>query len=270
MWDRIRWLITRPRALWRAWTKLGLRPTLQLVRIRLALGKQRTYSVRIPQYPYAITIRGGQSTDAWALYELLVMQEYALVADLDSPAFIIDGGANVGIASLYFLNHYPSARIVAVEPSPDNFEILRRNLAPYAERVTLIEGAIWKSSGRLRLEAGQEEWRTSVRCVDSDDPGSVEAFTLPSLIALGGGNVDLLKLDIEGSESEVFGPDAQEWLPVIRNIAIELHSKECRDRFFGALAGYQFDLRKHHKDNVIVCRNICAPAGERPATPVQA
>jgi FkbM family methyltransferase len=262
-------LITRPRALWRAWRKLGLRSTLQLVHIRLAVEKHTTYGVRIPKYPYTITIRGGQSTDAWALYELLVMQEYALVADLVAPAFIIDGGANVGIASLYFLNQYPSARIIAVEPSPANFEILRKNLAPYSGRVTLVQGAIWKTSGRLQLETGQEDWRTSVRRVDSDEPGSVEAFTLSALIALGGGQVDLLKLDIEGSESEVFGPEAQQWLPAVRNIAIELHSKECRDRFFGALAGYQFDLRQHHKDNVIICRNLRAPAADRSVTPVQ-
>lgn len=247
-----------------------MRATLQLVRIRLAAGKHTTYSVRIPKYPYAITIRGGQSTDAWALYELLVMQEYALVADLDSPAFIIDGGANIGIASLYFLNQYPAVHIVAVEPSPANFEILSKNLAPYAEQVTLIQGAIWKSSGRLRLEPGREgEWRTSVRCVDSGESGSVEAFTVPALMAYGNGIVDLLKLDIEGSESEVFGPEAQQWLPAVRNIAIELHSKQCADRFFGALAGYQYDLHKHHKDNVIVCRNLRARPADRSITPVQ-
>ncbi len=268
MWHSARWLLTRPRTLWRAWRKLGLQTTLQLARIRLA-GANRTYSVRVPKYPHAITIRGGQSTDAWALYELLVMQEYALVADLDSPAFIIDGGANIGLASLYFLQQYPAARIVAVEPSPANFEMLRKNLAPYAERVTLVQGAIWKSSGRLVLEAGQEEWRTTVRAADNNASGSVEAFTLPALMAYGNGEVDLLKLDIEGSESEIFGPEAQQWLPVVRNIAIELHSKECRDRFFGALAGYQFDQCKHHKDNVVVCRNLRAPAANLSVPPAQ-
>jgi FkbM family methyltransferase len=54
------------------------------------------------------------------------MHEYALVGNLDSTAFIIDGGANIGIASLYFLNQYPTARLVAVEPSPANFEDLAR------------------------------------------------------------------------------------------------------------------------------------------------
>lgn len=197
------------------------------------------------------------------------MQEYAAVADLDSPTFIIDGGANIGIASLYFLNRYPSASIVAVEPSPANFEILRKNLSPYGKRVTLIQGAIWKGSGRLVLESGVEEWRTSVRAADDGQSGSVEAFTLPELMAYGNGTVDLLKLDIEGSESEVFGPEAQEWLPAVRNIAIELHSKHCADRFFGALTGYSYELRKHHKDNVIICRNLRAPVAEQSATLVQ-
>jgi FkbM family methyltransferase len=269
MWNRMRWLITRPRTLWRAWRELGVRSTLQLVRIRLSSGKHSTHILRIPRYPHPITLRGGQSTDAWALYELLVMQEYAAVADLDSPSFIIDGGANIGIASLYFLNKYPATSIVAVEPSPANFEILSKNLAPYGKRVTLIQGAIWKGSGRLVLESGAEEWRTSVRAEDSDQKGSVKAFALPTLIAYGNGTVDLLKLDIEGSESEVFGPEAQQWLPDVRNIAIEVHSKQCADRFFSALVGYQYELHKHHKDNVIICRNLRPQVADRSVTPVQ-
>lgn len=161
---------------------------------------------------------------------------------MDSPAFIIDGGANIGAASLYLLNRYPTARVVAVEPDPANLELCRLNLAPYGDRVVLIHGAIWKSEGRLTLETGRQEWVSSVR----DDPsGSIEAFTMPSLIAKAGGRVDLLKLDIEGGESAIFGPNASEWLPSIRNIAIELHGEDHKARFFAALADYRFDLSLH-------------------------
>ena len=119
--------------------------------------REATHELRIPGYPHPITIRGGQSTDAWAVYELLVMQEYALVGDLDSPGFIIDAGANIGIASLYFLHQYPNARIVAIEPHPGNSELLRKNLAPYAERVTLLPKAPYgKAAGRLQLISGGE------------------------------------------------------------------------------------------------------------------
>jgi FkbM family methyltransferase len=256
MFEKLKWLATRPRAVLRAWWALGFRTTVQLALIRMRSARNETHELRILKYPHPVTIRGGQSTDAWAIYELLVMQEYALVGDLDSPSFIIDGGANIGIASLYFLNRFPTAHVVAVEPHPGNFELLRQNLSPYAPRVTLIQGAIWKSGGHLDLDLGQEEWRTSVRAASDGRSGSVEAFPLTALLAHGNGKVDLLKLDIEGSESEIFGPEAQEWLPTIQNIAIELHSKLCSDRFFGALKGYEYELRQHHKDNVVICRNI--------------
>lgn len=238
----IKRVLTRPRTLFRAGKALGLRTMLQLVRIRLTGSPQSKYILRIPRYPHPIFIRGGGSSDAVALYEVLVTQEYALTTTLDSPAFIIDGGANIGVASIYFLNRYPTSRVLAVEPDDSNFELCRMNLGPYGDRVTLIRGAIWKSEGRLALEMGEQEWLSHVR---DDRPGSVEAFTISSLMARGDGKVDLLKLDIEGSEGELFGPDAQDWLPYVRNIAIELHGEDRKARFFAALAGYQYDLSMH-------------------------
>jgi FkbM family methyltransferase len=229
--------------LFRAWKTLGLQTMLQLVRIRMIGTPQNRYVLRIPRFPHPIFIRGGKSSDAVALYEVLVTQEYALTANMDSPAFIIDGGANIGMASLYFLNRYPSARVVAIEPESTNFELCRMNLGPYGDRVVLIQGAIWKSAGRLALDLGEQEWVNRVR---NDQFGTVEAFTIPSLIARSDGKVDLLKLDIEGSEIEIFEPDARKWLPSVRNIAIELHGDDRKDRFFAALAGYRYDLSLEH------------------------
>jgi|HubBroStandDraft_6_1064221.scaffolds.fasta_scaffold399672_1 threonine dehydrogenase-like Zn-dependent dehydrogenase len=105
--------------------------------------------LRIPGYSHPVVSRGGQSSDAIALYEVMVTREYELTVELDSPAFIIDGGANIGMASLFFLNKYPASKIVAVEPDPANFEICRMNLETYGSRVTLIRGAIWKTPGHL-------------------------------------------------------------------------------------------------------------------------
>src|SRR5215472_16205436 len=104
MLSKFKWLLTRPRAFARAVSKLGLATTLRLMRIRMNLDKQPTYELRVPQFKHPVTVRGGQSTDTWAIYELLVMDEYALVGDIESPHFIIDCGANIGVGSLYFLN----------------------------------------------------------------------------------------------------------------------------------------------------------------------
>ena len=52
--------------------------------------------------------------------------------------------------------------------------------------------------------------------------------------------VDLLKIDIEGAEREIFSADVSNWLPRVRNLCIELHGQACRVAFFDALAGYDF------------------------------
>ena len=265
MLERVKWLLSRPKVLFEASRKLGWRATMQLVFARVGGNRESEYSLRIRGYPHPITIRGGSSTDAWAVYELLVKDEYAFFGDLESPSVIIDGGANIGIASLYFLNRYPAVRIVAVEPHPANFALCRKNLAPYSGRAKVLEGALWKTPGRVVLDDSRgEDWTVQVRSGKLDQPGSVEAFTLPALIAFGGGPVDLLKLDIEGSEKELFGPGADEWLPAVRNIVIELHGGECSDRFFGALAGYDYDLVNSPKQAlpVVACLNLRARAGQ--------
>jgi FkbM family methyltransferase len=261
MLSKLQWLLRRPAVVFRTAQKLGWDASLRLALIRLRGRRDAEYTLRLKGFPYPVTIRGGQSSDAHALYEILVLDEYGFAGDLGSPSFIIDGGANIGMASLFLLNRYPGVHIVAVEPSPANFAICQKNLAPYGDRVVLVQGAIWKDSGRLVLdETVGEEWRTKVRAGEPHQAGSVEAFTIPQLIARGWGKVDLLKVDVEGGEREIFGPGAKEWLPQIRNVVIELHGQECSDRFFNALAGYDYQLVRSEKDAlpVVACRNLQA------------
>jgi FkbM family methyltransferase len=261
MLSKLKWLLRRPAVALRTARKLGWPAALKLVSIRLRGRADVEYSLQLRGYPHPVFIRGGQSTDAWVVYELLVLDEYEFAGDLGSPRFIIDAGANIGIASLYFLNRYPSVRVVAVEPSPANFALCRKNLAPYGDRVVLVAGAVWKAPGRLVLEESVGmEWKSSVRTGSPEQQGSVEAFTIPQLIARGWGKVDLLKVDIEGAEREVFGAGAEQWIPEIANIVIELHGQGCPERFFEAMSAYDYDLIESRKEAlpVVACRNIIA------------
>jgi len=246
--------LTRPRTFLRAARKIGLPAALSLVRIRM--GSRRTvYELRVPQWPHPVYLRGGTSSDTVVLYEILVTDEYQHIGDLGSPKFIIDGGANIGLASAYLLNRYPAASIVAVEPDAETIEVCRRNLASFAGRVTIVHGAIWSRGGDLFLEPNHEEWATTVRSARAGEAASIKGSTMPELIALGGGRrLDLLKLDVEGSEREIFGPEAQEWLPSVDNMVIELHGPDCLERFSSAMAPYQSEMS--NRDSVYVCRNI--------------
>jgi len=253
MKNRLKRILTRPRAFLRSFRKVGLWSTLRLVAIRFG-SRDRIYRLRVPQWPHSVHVRGGMSTDSASLYEILVRGEYDLVEGLDSPKSVIDGGANIGLAALYFLIRYPSAHTISVEPFPDSIELCRKNLDPYADRATILHGAIWPDEGSVCLDPRAEDWLNQVRRARPGEDGSVKALTMKSLVSMSGGSVDLLKLDVEGSEKEIFASGTEEWLPNVRNIVIELHDPDCADSFFRAVASYDYEMSS--RDTVYFLRDL--------------
>jgi FkbM family methyltransferase len=247
------------RTLHRAVKNLGFRATYDLIRVRFGR-PDREYLVHVRGYKHPIAIRGGNSTDAAMLYQVLARGEYGNVGHLAALRTIIDAGGNIGIASIYFLHRYPDARILTVEPDPDNFELCRKNLAPYGDRVALLHGALWGcDASDLQLDnQAQESCSIRVQSAPPGQAGSVRGFSVGSLIDRVGGVVDLLKIDIEGSEKEVFRRNAEDWLPRVRNLVVELHSEECERVFFNALSGYRFEQRITSREwaPVVFCRNL--------------
>jgi FkbM family methyltransferase len=136
---------------------------------------------------------------------------------------ILDCGANVGLASLYFRREYPGARITAFEADPALFAILDANLkANGAANIETRHAALWTSTGTL-----------SFQCEGSDSgmigslPGAVagRAMTVPSLRlrdVLAEGPIDLLKLDIEGAEDAVLA-DCEPLLGNVHALVMDLH-----------------------------------------------
>ncbi len=265
---RLKRLLTRPRVLLRSCRKLGFRATLKLIAIRFG-SPDRTYQIRVPQWPHPVHVRGGKSSDTEVLYEILVTDEYGVASGLDSPNSVIDGGANIGLAAVYFLNRYPSARTISVEPFQGSVELCRKNLNPYAQRATVLHGAIWPDEGSLCLDPHGDWANNRVRHSGPGEDGSVKALTMKSLISLGGGSIDLLKLDVEGSEKAIFGSGAEEWLPQVRNILIELHGPDCAERFFGAVASYEYEMSGGGKVNSPLSTYFLKNLRPKQASPVE-
>lgn len=239
--------------------KLGRR---QAVRVRLVglagrLGLHRRACITLFSAPlrHGVVARIA-STDFDVFGQVFRDGEYAVLADLD-PAVIVDCGANVGYTSAYLLSIFPRARVIAIEPFAANAALCRRNLAPYGERARVIEAAIRGEPGRLAIDATDgNEWGIEVRAVRPGEPGTVDAIDIPSL---GLPQIDLLKVDIEGSEVSLFGPGAAAWLPSVANIAVELHGPECERVFFAALEGYDYALAR--SGELTICRNLRRRAG---------
>lgn len=186
---------------------------------------------------YPVMLRPG-TTDADTYYQVLIEQQYSIVPDM-APKFIVDCGANAGYTSAYFLSRFPTAQVIAIEPSGDNAALCRQNLAPYGNRAKVLEAAIWSCSDRLILEAtAGEEWGVKVRSAGSGETGTVAAIGISDLALP---RIDLLKVDIEGSEAELFRHGVETWLPRVGAIVIELHGPDCEVAFTTALSKYDFE-----------------------------
>jgi len=167
--------------------------------------------------------------------QILFFHEYRCLSELSSPNLIVDLGANVGYSSAYFLSRFKDCSVIAVEPDPENFDELQKNVAPYGRRVKTVRAAVWPRAEKLDLNnPGQgEEWGISVR---PSNEGTVQGITVSELLRVSGHErISLLKVDIEGAETELFSSGTEEWLDKVENIVIELHSEKAHAAFFNKI-----------------------------------
>jgi FkbM family methyltransferase len=140
---------------------------------------------------------------------------------------IIDAGANIGAFTLYALTRAPRAKVIAIEPFPETFSRLRSALeqAPYADRVRLVNAALGSHSGSVSMQDGAigSQFR---RVLDDSDPQTgtrVSSCTLAEILDSVEGEIDFLKMDIEGSEYAAILASPAETLRRIRRVAMEFH-----------------------------------------------
>src|ERR1700733_11933508 len=135
---------------------LGPRMYYSLFGIRgLALGAKEkllrtpvTITVEAPGIRHPVSLR-VRTTDVALCREILLNGLYDCQLR-ESPEVIFDLGANIGLSTVYYANKFPTAKIIAVEPDPSNFALLEKNCEPY-RNVTLVQGAVWKAAGSVRL-----------------------------------------------------------------------------------------------------------------------
>ena len=153
-------------------------------------------------------------SDLDVLREVVLEREYEL-PDGIPPAVIVDLGAHIGLASLFFAARLPHARIVAVEANPRLLPRLRRNLA--ATHAQVIHAAVGDRDGHRSLHRGEASWASSlIAAPHSSAPIRVPALTLESLLGVAGiDRVDLLKIDIEGAEWEILGEGVPDFVGVL-------------------------------------------------------
>lgn len=209
-------------------------------------------------YRYPLYFRPW-SSDPKVISQVFVGKEYDCVGSEPEVAYIIDCGANIGCTTFYLLHRYPFARAVVVEPDAENMQLCRLNLAPFADRVTFVESGVWSRSTSMVVERGNyrdgREWAYQIRPAESTETGCFMALTISDLLVRGNfPKIDLLKIDIEAAEAEVFAHEPYDWLDRTRTLVIELHGPHCEKVVAGTLDSYCF--QSDHSGELTVFRNI--------------
>jgi FkbM family methyltransferase len=211
------------------------------------------FEASIPHYSQKIFLRLGTS-DVASFKQVFVDNQYGL--DLSTnPSIIVDAGANVGMSAAYYSLRYPSATIVAVEPGPSNFDVLSRN-AKLFPKIIPIHAALWNHEGTVRIQnPGTGNWGMRVSEDNTSSGTDIRSVTVPALLKqLGIDRIDLLKIDVEGAECEIF-QDAAAWIDRVGVICVELHDHfrlGCSNTFDAATAG--FPIRWRHGELHCVAR----------------
>jgi FkbM family methyltransferase len=174
--------------------------------------------------------------------------EYDL-AGIDWPAarFVVDLGAHVGSFSLWAAGAAP-CRVHAFEPNPATFELLRRNLAADPDRLRCTRAAVAGSAGTRQLALAED---SAANAIDPGGDVTVASVTLGEALAQAGfPQVDVLKMDIEGAEYEVFEQLAPRGLDGVGAIVLECHRGPgaSPERLAARLAEVGFHVERSAKD----------------------
>lgn len=227
--------------------------------LQLKSGRFHRLSTPAVQYPFQMR---NNPYDYATFEEVLLRQTYNI--DLGfTPQFIIDAGGNIGLTAAFFASRFPAARVISLEPDRENYQLLCKNTEKYTNVAALNKG-VWHQSAHLVVkDIGLGNNGFIVEETPAATANSIEAVGIaPLMQEYNQTHLDVLKLDVEGSEKEIFSSGYEAWLPKTKVLIIELHDhmkKGCSKAVFSALAHYNFSCRIAG-ENLVFCNEDLKPA----------
>lgn len=216
-------------------------------------------------------LRKPFSSDYKVFEQIFVVKEYLLLAELierhcqNNEVFFIDGGANVGFATI-FVQHYlkgkKKIKAILIEPFKDNIETARLNFQlRNIDNVYFEMAGLYNKSCYLRIDHGFRdgmEW--SIQTTECNEPTELKAIQIKDLSEKYSlERIDVLKLDIEGAEKFLFEDEnyASSFLKNVSIISIELHDEyNIASKILHTLEKNQFKLQKYGELHVGIKQHL--------------
>ncbi len=225
-------------------------------KLYIAVKKQKETCLQLSALKHKVWFRGICS-DYTIFEQIFIEQQYHLPLEINATT-IFDLGANVGYASIYFANKFPNAKIFALEPETNNHAVAQKNTANYSN-ITLAKGAVWNKSEDINLvdngfgEAGYMVEKGSGNNV-------VRGYTIDEIMKLMNiTTIDILKIDIEGAEKEIFETNFENWITNTKVIIVETHDrykKGASKAVFNTVGKYDFSLELSGENLVLINNNL--------------
>jgi FkbM family methyltransferase len=180
---------------------------------------------------------------------------------LDTPErpikWIIDAGANIGDETIRFRYFHPQARIIAIEAEAANFALLKKNVGQ-DPNITCLQKGLWPIAAPLKISGGESNESFFVTEVLDGSQHDVEAISMDRLLEMFDIDcVDVLKLDIEGAEYDVFTRNTRNWIDKVNVVIFECADQDrsgMTAAIFRALRSNSFDCRLNGENIVMIRR----------------
>jgi FkbM family methyltransferase len=232
LWDKLVW--------YRNWyaKRFGLFSALRSLCL-LLFRKENLVGVQYPPFFKKTILMRTDIVDQQVYDEIFITKEYDV--EIDDPRIIVDAGAHIGMSSLFFAERFPKAKVLAIEPEEHNFSLLVRNTED-TKNIYPINAGLWGHNAILSVQNPQtNSW--GFRLKETEQAQGIPTLTIDDIIL--SHNVrflDILKIDIEGAEIEVFENSAS-WINNVRLIIIELHDSfrpGCTEALENSIKNYHF------------------------------
>lgn len=225
--------------------------------VELVLRKLTNRRLRKYQSKYPHLVCRKDTSDHYVFRDIFLLNELVLPVSIH-PKLIIDLGAYIGLSAIYYKEAYPDSTLICVEPEDSNFELLKNNTSQFSQ-VQTIHSGVWSKNVGLKISnQSVEKWAFSLEEVPDGEEYDVFAVTVDSLLENSGfSHIDILKVDIEGAEKQLFSVGCEKWIDKVNILVLELHDRiipGCSDAVYNALDMSQWtEYRKGEK--VIFVRN---------------
>src|SRR3989338_406382 len=203
----------------------------------------REYFYMSPGKKVTIVLKDGtkfklraNSTDKWSIHEIILRDDYNITRLTEQKPVILDLGAAEGVFTVYALKKYPNGRVIALEPTKENYNLLKENVSlnRLDDRVTTLPYACSSESGFSLLYLSVDKRAHSLMGSFSQETVTIHTISLPDLFAKYHLTYcDFMKIDIEGSEYDIFYHLPFPFFKKIKRISMECHNLD-KDQKNGA------------------------------------